>query len=156
MQPTPNEPRNGDPESIPQNGDPESIPQTLAPMVAAVDSEPERRRLSDYLGDVSRLEAELAAEQKRNQELQAEVQYQRRRIEREEEARLQLMQLLDNSQRLLGNAQRHAQQVLGSNEAEAFTQGLTSGPEAFSEQAPSAEAGVPSTRKPRWRWWGRR
>jgi hypothetical protein len=147
MQATPNEPR---------NGDPESMPQALAPMVAEVDPEPERRRLSDYLGDVSRLEAELAAERRHNQELGAEIQYQRRRIEREEEARLQLMQLLDNSQRLLGNAQRHAQQVLGENEAEVFTRGLATGPDVSAEEALRAEAATQSTRKQRWRWWGRR
>jgi hypothetical protein len=125
-------------------------------MVAEVDPEPERRRLSDYLGDVSRLEAELVAEQRRNQELEAEIQYQRRRIEREEEARLQLMQLLDNSQRLLGNAQRHAQHVLEGNEAEVFTPGLATGPDASAEEDVRAEAATQSTGKQGWRWWGRR
>jgi hypothetical protein len=147
MQATPNEPH---------NGDPESIPQALAPMVVEVDPEPERRRLSDYLGDVSRLEAELAAERRRNQELGAEIQYQRRRIEREEEARLQLMQLLDNSQRLLGNAQRHAQHVLGGNEAEVFTPGTATGADASAEEAVTGDGAARSTRKQRWRWWGRR
>src|SRR5579859_5967397 len=90
----------------------ETQPLPVPPGDDAAPAESERRRISDYLGDVSRLEVLLEAERKQNEELRAEVQYQRRRIEREEEARLQLMQLLDNSQRLLGNAQRHTQHLL--------------------------------------------
>jgi septal ring factor EnvC (AmiA/AmiB activator) len=131
------------------------VTQVATRVVAEADSEPERRRISDYLGDVSRLEAELATERKQNEELRAEVLYQRRRIEREEDARLQLMQLLDNSQRLLGNAQRHTQQLLGGNEAEIFTMALPQGPETAAEEAPTMEAAAPPQPKPRRRWWSR-
>ncbi len=119
-------------------------------------AESERRRISDYLGDVSRLEMLLEAERKQNEELRAEVQYQRRRIEREEEARLQLMQLLDNSQRLLGNAQRHTQHLLGGNESEIFT--LAPPPEPASDDVAEEEEAAPSTtsaRPPRGRGWRR-
>jgi hypothetical protein len=138
MPPTPNERRTRDPKPS-----------------AETDSEPERRRISDHLGDVSRLEAELATERKQNGELRAEVLYQRRRIEREEDARLQLMQLLDNSQRLLGNAQRHTQHLLGGNEAEIFTMALPEGFEAPVEEAPTLEAAAPPRPKPRRHWWSR-
>src|SRR5579859_844948 len=122
-------------------------------------SESERRRISDYLGDVSRLEVLLEAERKQNEELRAEVQYQRRRIEREEEARLQLMQLLDNSQRLLGNAQRHTQHLLGGNESEIFT--LAPPPEPATddvgEEEEEEEPTPPTSTPPRpargWRRW---
>jgi hypothetical protein len=135
--------------------DPEPVTQVATRVVAEADSEPERRRISDYLGDVSRLEAELATERKQNEELRAEVLYQRRRIEREEDARLQLMQLLDNSQRLLGNTQRHTQHLLGGNEAEIFTMALPQGPETAAEEAPTMEAAAPPQPKPRRRWWSR-
>src|ERR1035437_6963589 len=146
MSPTPNARR---------TSDPEPVPTVATPVVAEGDSEPERRRISDYLGDVSRLEAELATERTQNEELRAEVLYQRRRIEREEEARLQLMQLLDNSQRLLGNAQRHTQHLLGGNEAEIFTMALPAAPETTAEKGPPAEAVAPPQPKPRRRWWSR-
>src|SRR5258708_25241092 len=119
-------------------------------------TESERRRISDYLGDVSRLEVLLEVERKQNEELRAEVQYQRRRIEREEEARLQLMQLLDNSQRLFGNAQRHTQHLLGGNESEIFT--LAPPPEPASDDVAEEEEAAPSTtsaRPPRGRGWRR-
>jgi septal ring factor EnvC (AmiA/AmiB activator) len=146
MPPVPNQRR---------TSDPEPGPEVATPVVAEGDSEPERRRISDYLGDVSRLEAELATERKQNEELRAEVLYQRRRIEREEEARLQLMQLLDNSQRLLGNAQRHTQHLLGGNEAEIFTMNLAEAAGPAAEEAPTAEAAAPPQPKPRRRWWSR-
>jgi septal ring factor EnvC (AmiA/AmiB activator) len=146
MPPVPNQRR---------TSDPEPGPEVATPVVAEADSEPERRRISDYLGDVSRLEAELATERKQNEELRAEVLYQRRRIEREEEARLQLMQLLDNSQRLLGNAQRHTQHLLGGNEAEIFTMNLAEAAGPAAEEAPTAEAAAPPQPKPRRRWWSR-
>jgi hypothetical protein len=84
------------------------------------------------------------------------VLYQRRRIEREEEARVQLMQLLDNSQRLLGNAQRHTQHLLGGNESEIFTMALPPGPEPADDEGSAGEAAAPPRPKPRWlRWlWG--
>src|SRR5258708_11925987 len=91
----------------------ETEPLPTPPADTPGPTEPERRRISDYHGDVSRLEVLLETERRQNEELRAEVQYQRRRIEREEEARLQLMQLLDNSQRLLRNAQPHTQHLLG-------------------------------------------
>lgn len=118
--------------------------------------ESERRRISDYLGDVSRLEVLLEAERKQNEELRAEVQYQKRRIEREEEARLQLMQLLDNSQRLLGNAQRHTQHLLGGNESEIFT--LAPPPEPPPDDVAEEEETPPpvtSPSPPRVRGWRR-
>ncbi len=146
MPPVPNQRR---------TSDPEPGPEVATPVVAEADSEPERRRISDYLGDVSRLEAELATERKQNEELRAEVLYQRRRIEREEEARLQLMQLLDNSQRLLGNAQRHTQHLLGGNEAEIFTMNLAEAAGPAAEEAPTPEAAAPPQPKPRRRWWSR-
>jgi hypothetical protein len=142
--------------SVPLNDGDESGPAEAAPATPEADPEPERRRISDYLGDLSRLEAELAVERRQNEELRAEVLYQRRRIEREEEARVQLMQLLDNSQRLLGNAQRHTQHLLGGNESEIFTMALPPGPEPADDEGPAGEAAAPPRPKPRWlRWlWG--
>jgi hypothetical protein len=141
--------------SVPLTDD-ESEPAEAAPATPEADPEPERRRISDYLGDLSRLEAELAVERRQNEELRAEVLYQRRRIEREEEARVQLMQLLDNSQRLLGNAQRHTQHLLGGNESEIFTMALPPGPEPADDEGSAGEAAAPPRPKPRWlRWlWG--
>jgi len=81
--------------------------------VSETGEEGERRRISDYLGDVKGLREVLEVERKRNAELVAEVEFQRRRIERDEDARQQLMQLLDNTQRLLGNAQAQVQRLLG-------------------------------------------
>ncbi|HXA42296.1 MAG TPA: hypothetical protein VNV65_05185 [Candidatus Solibacter sp.] len=135
----------------------ETEPLTSDPAETPAPTESERRRISDYLGDVSRLEVLLEAERRQNEELRAEVQYQRRRIEREEEARLQLMQLLDNSQRLLGNAQRHTQHLLGGNESEIFT--LAPPPEAAPDDAAEEEeeapavASVPPPRARGWRRW---
>jgi DNA-binding transcriptional MerR regulator len=81
--------------------------------VSETGEEGERRRISDYLGDVKGLREVLEVERKRNAELVGEVEFQRRRIERDEDARQQLMQLLDNTQRLLGNAQAQVQRLLG-------------------------------------------
>jgi hypothetical protein len=141
----------------PRTTDPDWVPQLDTPVANEADPEHERRRISDYLGNLSRLEVELAMERKQSEELRAEVLYQRRRIEREEEARLQLMQLLDNSQRLLGNAQRHTQHLLGGNESEIFTMAQP-GPEPSAGkpaavEAPAGEAAVPTQPKPRRRWW---
>jgi len=139
----------------PGTSDPEPVPEAAATVVTGADPEPERRRISDYLGDVSRLEAELATERTQNLELRAEIIYQRRRIEREEEARLQLMQLLDNSQRLLGNAQRHTQHLLGGNESEIFTLALPPGKEGPAQEASRAEAPAARKARTRRRWWSR-
>ncbi len=135
----------------------ETEPLPSHPGDAPGPTESERRRISDYLGDVSRLEVLLEAERRQNEELRAEVQYQRRRIEREEEARLQLMQLLDNSQRLLGNAQRHTQHLLGGNESEIFT--LAPPPEPAADDAAEEDeeappiASAPPSRARGWRRW---
>jgi hypothetical protein len=152
------EPVSAETEPVIDETAPEESADMPAETVAAVltpDSEPERRRISDYLGDVSRLEVELAAVRQQNEELRAEVLYQRRRIEREEEARVQLMQLLDNSQRLLGNSQRHTQHLLGGNEAEIFTMALAEAKDPGGGETPedgSPQLAAPRP-KPRRRWW---
>jgi hypothetical protein len=153
MTSTPRDPWTADREPAPDGAPSDGAPSDVAPLeVARANAEGERRRITDYLADVSRLEAELSTERRQNEELRSEVAYQRRRIEREEEARLQLMQLLDNSQRLLGNAQRHTQHLLGGNEAEIFTMALPAGSDNPAEAAAEAETPAPQP-KPRRRWW---